>query len=192
MPIHAPIEGSAKRARTRAELIKAATELFAERGFHGATLADVAGRAGLTTGAIYGNFKSKEELFLAIFEAPASGVNVDFREGAPLKEQMRLLGEAVVAFLPTAGARGVLFAEFQTYVQTHPPMQAEAEHRTLTNIERLVNAWRAYLPEDETGMTIERFVVVIDALIRGLVAQWLITPSVVTDETIFAAFEALA
>ena len=192
MPTHDPIEGGGKRARTQARLIEAATALFAERGFHRGTLADVAGRAGLTTGAIYGNFKSKEELFLAIFEAPAVGVDVDFRAGAPLKEQMRLLGEAVVAFLPTARARGVLFAEFQTYVQTHPRMQEEAERRTMTNMERLVRKWRAYILEDEIGMTIEQFVVVIDALIRGLVAQWLITPSVVTDETIIAAFEALA
>jgi len=192
MPTHAPIEGGAKRARTRARLIDAAAELFAQRGFHGATLAEVAGRAGLTTGAIYGNFKSKEELFLAIFEAPAAGVNVAFRHGAPLKEQMRRLGEAVVAFLPTARARGVLFAEFQTYVQTHPAMQVEAERRITTNVEHLVRTWRAYIPEDEIGMTIEQFVVVIDALIRGLVAQWLVAPSVVTDQTIVAAFEALA
>jgi AcrR family transcriptional regulator len=192
MPTRIPIEGVGKRARTRARLIEAAAELFAERGFHGATLADVAGRAGLTTGAIYGNFKSKEELFLAIFEAPAAGVNVEFREGAPLKAQMRLLGEAVVAFLPTAKARGVLFAEFQTYVQTHPPMRMEAERRAIASVERLVQAWRGYIAAEETGMTLEQFVVVIDALIRGLVAQWLITPSAVTDETIIAAFEALA
>jgi AcrR family transcriptional regulator len=103
MPAHTTGEVSGKRGRTRARLIEAAAELFAEQGFHGATLADVAGRAGMTTGAIYGNFKSKEELFLAIFEAPASGVDVQFRDGALLREQMRLLGEAVVAFMPTAG-----------------------------------------------------------------------------------------
>jgi AcrR family transcriptional regulator len=192
MPNHVPIEGEGKRARTRARLVDAAAALFAERGFHGATLADVAARAGLTTGAIYGNFKSKEQLFLAIFEAPASGVNVEFREGAPLKAQMRLLGEAVVGFLPTAKARGVLFAEFQTYVQTHPQMRLEAERRAIANVERLVQAWRGYIAAEEAGMTLEQFVVVIDALIRGLVAQWLVTPSAVTAETIVAAFEALA
>jgi hypothetical protein len=97
-----------------------------------------------------------------------------------------------VAFLPTAKARGVLFAEFQTYVQTHPSMRLEAEQRASANIQRLAQTWRDYIAADETGMTLEQFVVVIDALIRGLVAQWLITPSAVTDETIIAAFEALA
>jgi AcrR family transcriptional regulator len=192
MPSPTPAEVSGKRARTRARLIDAAAEAFAELGFHGATLADVGRRAGMTTGAIYGNFKSKEELFLAIFEAPASGVNVQFRDGAHLKEQMRRLGEATVAFLPTAQARGVLFAEFQTYVQTHPAMQAEVEKRTHANVARLAEAWRDYLSEDEIGMRLEQFVVVVDALIAGLIGQRLLTPSVVTDETIIAAFEALA
>jgi AcrR family transcriptional regulator len=187
-----PFGAPGKRARTRLRLIDAAAELFAEQGFHRATLAAVAHRAGMTTGAIYGNFKSKEELFLAIFEAPSSGVNVQFREGASLKEQMRLLGEATVAFLPTALARGVLFPEFQTYVQTHPDMQADVERRTLASVERLAESWRHAIREDEIGMSLPQFVVVIDALIAGLIGQRLLTPSVVTDETIIAAFEALA
>jgi len=192
MPGQQPAEFIGKRARTRARLIDAAAEAFAELGFHGATLADVGRRAGMTTGAIYGNFKNKEELFLAIFEAPASGVAVQFRDGAPLKEQMRRLGEATVAFLPTARARGVLFAEYQTYVQTHPAMQAEVERRTQANVVRLALAWGEHIREDEIGMSLAQFVVVVDALIAGLIGQWLLTPSVVTDETMIAAFEALA
>jgi AcrR family transcriptional regulator len=192
MPDATPIEADGKRARTRLRLIEAAAELFAEQGFHRATLAAVAHRAGMTTGAIYGNFRSKEELFLAIFEAPSSGVNVQFRQGAPLKEQMRLLGEATVAFLPTAQARGVLFAEFQTYVQTHPQMQADVERRAHASVARLADSWRGVISEDEIGMSLPQFVVVIDALIAGLIGQRLLTPSVVTDETIVAAFEALA
>jgi len=44
---------------------------FAERGFHAASVAEVASRAGLTTGAIYSNFRSREDLFLAVIqEAP--------------------------------------------------------------------------------------------------------------------------
>jgi AcrR family transcriptional regulator len=192
MPSQTPGEISGKRARTRARLVEAAAEMFAERGFHGATLADVAARAAMTTGAIYGNFKSKEELFLAIFEAPASGVDVQFREGATLKEQMRRLGEATVAFIPTAKARGALFAEFQIYVQTHRDMQAEVERRALANAARLAEAWRGAIRDEDIGMQLEQFVVVIDALIGGLISQRLLTPSVVTDETIIAAFEALA
>ena len=40
-----------------------------ERGFHGASLDEVAAVAGFTKGAVYSNFKNKEDLFLALFKA---------------------------------------------------------------------------------------------------------------------------
>jgi AcrR family transcriptional regulator len=192
MPLERSTELSRKRADTRARLIEAAAELFGERGLHGATLADVAERAGMTTGAIYGNFRSKEDLFLSLFEGPLSGMHIEFRAGAPLKEQMRRLAEGVLASLPSAKARGVLFAEFQIYAQTHPQMQARVESGTAARVARLAGTWRMYFNEAEIGMPMEQFVVVIDALVDGLVAQWLLTPSIVTNETIVAAFERLS
>jgi AcrR family transcriptional regulator len=51
---------------TRQHLLAAAAEVFARRGYHGATLEEVAQTAGFTTGAIYSNFSGKEELFLAL------------------------------------------------------------------------------------------------------------------------------
>ncbi|MET9453239.1 ScbR family autoregulator-binding transcription factor [Streptomyces cinerochromogenes] len=51
-----------RAARTRAALIRAASEVFAESGFAGASVSRIAERAGLTLGAVYFHFKSKEEL----------------------------------------------------------------------------------------------------------------------------------
>jgi AcrR family transcriptional regulator len=51
-----------RAARTRAALIRAAAETFAEYGFAGTTVSRIAERAGLTLGAMYFHFKSKEEL----------------------------------------------------------------------------------------------------------------------------------
>jgi AcrR family transcriptional regulator len=42
--------------------------VFVERGFHAATLDEVAEKAGYTKGAVYSAFESKADLFLAIFE----------------------------------------------------------------------------------------------------------------------------
>ena len=47
---------------TREKLIEAASRVFAERGYDGAGVQEIARRAGLTTGAIYGRFKGKAEL----------------------------------------------------------------------------------------------------------------------------------
>jgi AcrR family transcriptional regulator len=51
---------------TRALLLDAAEEVFAEKGFTPATLDDIAHAAGYTKGAIYKHFATKEELFLAV------------------------------------------------------------------------------------------------------------------------------
>src|SRR3954451_23684889 len=57
-----------RRQQTREHLLAAATQVFAALGFHGATLDQVARAAGFTKGAVYSNFKSKDDLFLALIE----------------------------------------------------------------------------------------------------------------------------
>src|SRR5437763_15619625 len=53
---------------TTNELIAAARELFAAGGYRGTSLDDVVEAVGLTKGAIYHHFASKDELFAAVFE----------------------------------------------------------------------------------------------------------------------------
>lgn len=54
---------------TRERLIAAAIEVFWERGYEGAGVQEIARRAGLTTGAIYGNFRGKSDLLFAAIGA---------------------------------------------------------------------------------------------------------------------------
>ncbi len=64
---------SARRAQTRTRLLHAAAEVYASQGFGGATLDDVAAQAGLTKGAVYDHFGSKENLLLALMEEYLAG-----------------------------------------------------------------------------------------------------------------------
>ncbi|BBX63681.1 putative TetR-family regulatory protein [Mycobacterium saskatchewanense] len=57
-----------------AALLSAARDVFAERGFHGSTIGEISARAGLTTGAFYSNFDSKDALFLALFDQHSQDV----------------------------------------------------------------------------------------------------------------------
>lgn len=61
-----PLSPERRRAMTRDHLLAAAAQVFARRGYHRATLDEVAQAAGFTTGAIYSNFSGKEDLFLAL------------------------------------------------------------------------------------------------------------------------------
>jgi AcrR family transcriptional regulator len=64
-----PGEGrEAAKRRTREEILRAAAEVFTRKGFHGASVDDVAAAAGFTKGAVYSNFSSKDELFLALLD----------------------------------------------------------------------------------------------------------------------------
>ncbi len=90
----APVE-SARRQRTRARLLDAAFDVFAEQGVRAASVETIAEAAGFTRGAFYSNFSSKEELFFALME----------REKVMRLEQ---LDSGVEQFLrPLVGAGGV-------------------------------------------------------------------------------------
>ena len=53
---------------TAARILDAAEELFAERGYAGTTLRDVAGRVGVRNPSIYNHFAGKEALYQAVLE----------------------------------------------------------------------------------------------------------------------------
>jgi AcrR family transcriptional regulator len=59
-----PRLSAAQEQQVRDRIIRAAVQVFSEKGYHRATIADVVGRSGLSVGAIYTHFTGKEELFL--------------------------------------------------------------------------------------------------------------------------------
>jgi AcrR family transcriptional regulator len=61
------------RDRKAHAIIEAAATVFAHRGYRVARMADVAAQAGIGKGTVYEYFRSKEDLFLAVFEAYSRG-----------------------------------------------------------------------------------------------------------------------
>ena len=57
-----------KGAATRAFLLQVAAEVFAERGYVETTMAELIARSGLTKGAFYFHFSSKDQLALAVVD----------------------------------------------------------------------------------------------------------------------------
>ncbi len=86
-----------KRERTRAALLEAARALVREIGHERTTLEKVARRAGMTTGAIYGNFKNRDELFIALGQTYWAPVAPRIAPGATFAEAMHALAEATLA-----------------------------------------------------------------------------------------------
>src|SRR5690625_3096253 len=74
-----PLTRAERQHQTRVALIDAGRAVFARDGFHGARLDRIAQEAGFSKGAVYSNFDSKADLFLAVMDA-----NFDLLEGANL------------------------------------------------------------------------------------------------------------
>src|SRR4051794_9543506 len=108
---------------TRDRLIAAAIEVFAERGYEGARLQDIARAAGLTTGAIYANFRGKAELLFAAIGARA-GVEVDRLLTASTGGDTRTLLERLGDRLPAPSAEPSLLVDAIAAARRDPELAA--------------------------------------------------------------------
>ena len=66
-----PTAGPRNRSETRDRILDTAERLFLEEGFGSTSLQKIASAAGYTTGAIYSNFRGKDDLFLAVYRRRA-------------------------------------------------------------------------------------------------------------------------
>ncbi|WP_410537948.1 ScbR family autoregulator-binding transcription factor [Streptomyces sp. KL2] len=94
--------------RTRREVLEAAAEVFAERGYAATTISEILSRAGVTKGALYFHFASKEELLRGVLEEQFTEKDIVPRE-SKLQEWVDV-GMALAYRLPRepllrAGAR---------------------------------------------------------------------------------------
>jgi AcrR family transcriptional regulator len=180
-----------KRARTRLALVRAAAELVGTKGLEQTSLEDVAERAGMTRGAIYGNFKDRDELFLAVMEARWQPIVPKFKSGANYAQQMRILAQAVIEALPARRTASIGAASYQLYVLTHEKMRARFVQINSQAYRRAAQDLLNYLPEAALPMPAHVFVRVLHGLIDGLTFLSFVTPELITEDVILAAFEAL-
>ncbi|WGM40301.1 TetR/AcrR family transcriptional regulator [Caulobacter sp. NIBR1757] len=181
-----------KRARTRQALAAAAAELIAEKGWDRTSLDEICARAGMTRGAFHGNFESRDALFLAVMEQETTPVSVQFQPGAPLKVQMRLLGQAVYAHARKRLERRVLTSAIQLHLMTRPDLLARQAEATAGGWRGMAVGFGRLLPAGSLPMPAERFVKVIDALTAGLTISYFQAPDLIEEADFVAAFEALA
>jgi len=75
---------STKRTGTKQKILKAATTLFSQLGYKGASVRKIAATVGIRESALYNHFKNKEEIFLDvaknIFSSPFSFSSDEIRE----------------------------------------------------------------------------------------------------------------
>src|SRR5579859_2447063 len=90
---HVPKISLAHEQQRRAQILAAAMACFARQGYHATSMDDVVRESGLSVGAIYSYFPSKEELFLALSDERAEQtlayLNELFRRPGPMVDKSR-------------------------------------------------------------------------------------------------------
>jgi AcrR family transcriptional regulator len=84
---------------TRDRLVNAAIQVFVEQGYEKARVQDIARAAGLTTGAIYANFRDKRELLLAAIVSRTTAeveTLLEAAESTPSRDLLAALGSRIV------------------------------------------------------------------------------------------------
>jgi AcrR family transcriptional regulator len=165
-----------RKELTRELLLDAAIGVFAEKGYHGASLDDVADAAGFTKGAVYSNFTRKSDLFRALLE----------REAGRYDQALTQTVEAVpLELLPDVAAE--LLADPESDQETRTLLVEfwlaavrDADLRpSLLQTSDLVGAAFETKLEDagaETGFSGRELAVVFDALVTGLLMQRALDP----------------
>ena len=181
-----------KRARTRAALVDAASQLIAEEGYDRLSMDRVAARAGMTKGAIYGNFANKEDLVIEAFVTGLRRAPPSLVPGASAAEQLRVIAEDMVALAPRVRAVATQLVAFELYALTHEDMRIRAAQYNAATYERM-EAWvRRMFPVDQLRMPPAQFVRVLHALSNGLLVIGALAPDLVSADVVRAALAVLA
>lgn len=180
-----------KRERTRAALLDAARALIREKGYERTTMEGVARRAGMTTGAIYGNFKNRDELFIALGQTYWPPIVPHVAPGATFAAAMRALATATLAAVHDRTPVAVGRLTGLAYTLTNSELRASV-HEVTKGSYQIGAEWLRTFEPRELPMPADVLVRVLHALIEGLVLQRILTPELCPDEVFYEAFAALA
>jgi AcrR family transcriptional regulator len=180
-----------KRDRTRSKLLEATRSLIREKGYEHATLDAIAERAGMTTGAIYGNFKNRDELFISLGQTYWAPIKPHVQPGSTFPEIMRALADAALEVIPDRSAAAVGRLTGLAYTLTHEELRTKVAEVTVQSYSLGEHWLRSITNEEDLPMPADQLVRVIHALTEGLVFQRLLTPELMPDEIFHAAFAAL-
>jgi len=178
----------------RARILEAAADEFAEQGFAGAKLAEIARRAGFTKGAVYSNFESKQDLFAELFAQRSldlAGRVLAEIAGLDLAHAVGKGGAAVASALIADTEWSLLVLEFGVQAVRDPNIKQAylRERRHLRG--RLVELIADRAREWGVDLDVRTTALSLTALISGLVLEHTVDPDEVDQQAMGAAVTAL-
>jgi AcrR family transcriptional regulator len=132
--------------RNRSLVLSAARRVFMERGYHGATLEQIAEEAGFSKGVVYSQFESKADLFLALLEKridERAAENEQLVDGLAGESALAALFEHFVKRSQATPEWGLLLSEFRVHAARNPELgrrYAAAHARTVERLSKVLEA----------------------------------------------------
>ena len=170
------------KARTRERLLDAAARVFAQKGFAGASVDEIAEAAGYSIGAVYSNFGSKDRLFVELLRERASDRvtrAAQIMADSEPDEVRRELGRWVIDVADKDTDFALLQAEFWLYAVRNPELMDVYAERMREPRRLLTELVGRAVPDP--GRADELAAMVI-ALFQGLVRQRRVDPDSVPEE----------
>ncbi len=177
-----------QQAHTRSCLMKSAAKIFARRGLQNASIDEVAEDAGFTKGAFYANFKSKEELFLAMlderFAARLREIDSAVASGESPEAQARQAGEDFVRFLRADSEWQRLFFEFAAYAARNEEFREELVTRYRALRDRITQILERRCEELglEPPVPLDQVALMTFAMANGIALESLLEPDAVSED----------
>jgi AcrR family transcriptional regulator len=186
-----PLTPERRRAMTRQHLLDAAAIVFARNGLHGSTLDEVAATAGFTKGAVYSNFKSKEDLFVELLDERIvrqfAVVSEVLEGGSHVKtDQLPRVRDLVSAATFWDDTWSALYLEFVLYARRNP----EARAKLLATMDRSRALVQQLIENEYAAVGVEpryssrELAEISLALFNGFGVDRLIDPEAVTNQTL--------
>jgi AcrR family transcriptional regulator len=178
-----------KQAHTRSCLMKSAAKVFARRGLEQASIDEVTEDAGFTKGAFYANFKSKEELFLAMlderFATRLEELDAALESDEPAVEAARRAGSDFTRYLGSDPEWQRLFFEFAAYAARNEEFREELVTRYRSLRERIASGMRrrAEGMDHEAPVPVDEIATMTFAMANGFALEKLLEPDAVSDDT---------
>jgi AcrR family transcriptional regulator len=183
-----PLTPERRRAMTRQHLLDAAAIVFARNGFHGSTLDEVAATAGFSKGAVYSNFKSKDDLFVALLddriERQFAVVSEVLDTSHDAAEQFPRIREIFRSDMFWGDEFATLWLEFVLYARRNPEAQRKLEasvQRSHARVQQLIEDEYATVGVSPSYPTSDLAAISL-ALFNGLGIDRLVNPSAVTEQ----------
>jgi AcrR family transcriptional regulator len=177
-----------KKAQTRERLIEAAAQVFARKGFAATSVDEVAETAGLTKGAVYSNFDSKEELVRAVLEERLQmrlyGIpDTVPRQGGTIEEDAARASEQMGVVFSQERDAFLLAIEFAVYAVRNPDFRDDftTHHReAIRNMTRLIEERLG--TEFDLQVPVSELASLFNAVGNGIALERLMNPGSVSDE----------